>query len=99
MRLHTMKRVTIVAALSHKNEILAMLDEAGVHHYTFFEVFGKGDHTAHHETESRNIRVESIVSSHLMDELIETLHREMLGEKALIVYVQDVEVMRHQKFL
>ncbi len=99
MRLHTMKRVTIVAAAAYKNEILATLDEAGVHHYTFFEVFGKGDHTAPQETESRNIRVESIVSSHLMDELIETLHREILGEKAVIVYVQDVDVLRHQKFL
>jgi nitrogen regulatory protein PII len=99
MRLHTMKNIVIIAAVSLKDEILRTLEAANVHHYTLFDVVGKGEHTSKDAAESQNIRIESIVSAHVMDEVIERFHHELTGDKAAILYVHDVEVMRHQKFL
>lgn len=94
-----MKNIVIIAEQSLQASVLATLDDLDVQHFTIFEVLGKGEHTSPETAYSKNIRIESIVSAHLMDEILERFQREHFGNKAIIIFVQDVEVVRHQKFL
>ncbi len=99
MRLHTMKRLTIIAAESLQNTVIKTLHDAEVHHYTFFNVRGVGEHTVKGEDSSANTRFEAIMSPHALEEVFVVLRERLLTDSAIIVYVQDVEVLRHQKFL
>ncbi len=94
-----MKNIVIIAELSLQASILATLEDLDVHHFTMFEVLGKGEHTSPETLYSKNIRIESIVSAHLMDDILERFQAEHFGNKAIIVFVQEAEVVRHQKFL
>ncbi len=99
MRLHTMKRLTIIAAETLHSTVIKTLHDAEVHHYTFFNVRGKGDHTRDGDTDSANIRYEAIMSPHALEETLVVLRERLLTDAAIIVYVQDVDVVRHQKFM
>lgn len=102
MHLHTMKLLTIVAEQQTGIHVIAALKELGIRGYTFQEVKGEGEHGACTDADGNciNLQIEVIASLHMMDDILEMLqHNFMSQDTAIIAYVAEVKVFRHQKFM
>jgi nitrogen regulatory protein PII len=99
------KRVSIVTERLNESEIERIVEEAGATGYTVFEGSGKGSHGL--KTRARPsmvdafslVKIEVIVpdketAEAIAERVSETYFRNYAG----IVYIDDVEILRREKF-
>ncbi|KER09230.1 MAG: nitrogen regulatory protein P-II [[Candidatus Thermochlorobacteriaceae] bacterium GBChlB] len=100
MKTTTLKLVTIIAEDDIEARLVRDLKELGVKGYTIVNVRGEGLHGARDNAwEGENIRLETLVSSELADKLFEFLHSTYFPRYLMVVYMENVEVIRAEKFL
>jgi nitrogen regulatory protein P-II 2 len=100
MTTSTLKLVTIIAEDDIETRLVRDLKELGMKGYTVMNVRGEGLHGARDNAwDGENIRLEILVSEELAKKLVEFLHKEYFPRYLMVVYMENVEVIRAEKFL
>ena len=99
------KRVSIVTERLNEREIERIVEEAGATGYTVFEGSGKGSHGLKTRTRPSMVdafslvKIEVIVSDRETAEAIaERVAATYFTNYSGIVYIDDVEILRREKF-
>jgi nitrogen regulatory protein PII len=100
--LATEKRVlfTVITEATLEQPLLRELDRLGVRGYTISDARGKGNRGVRDAAwgETANIRIEVICTRELAERVLEFLHKHYYANYAMVTFVQDVEVIRLDKF-
>lgn len=100
MHTTTLKLVTIITERILEDRLLRALDELGAKGYTLTQATGKGSRGVRaSEWEGPDTRIESLVSAKVADAIVEHVADKYFEHYAVIVYVQDAEVVRGEKYL
>lgn len=94
------KMLTIVVESALERQIVDHLRQAGVSGFTTVEARGFGEHGQRRGDwdESRSVRIETICSAATATALAEALLDRFGRNYALVLWLQDVEVVRGSKF-
>ncbi len=100
MELSTVKLVTIIAARDLKEELAALIKGEGVSGYTVFATRGQGEKEVLEsaDEEQANILIEVLTEEAVASTLMQKLAERYFPHERLVVYEQDVRVLRPQKF-
>lgn len=100
MHTTTLKLVTIVTERILEDRLLRALDALGAKGYTLTQATGKGSRGVRaSEWEGPDTRIETLVSPAVADAIVEHIAEKYFEHYAVIVYVQDAEVVRGDKYL
>lgn len=96
----TLKLVTIVTERILEDRLLRALIELGAKGYTLTQATGKGSRGVRaSEWEGPDTRIETLVSPAVADAIVDHIAETFFEHYAVIVYVQDAEVVRGEKYL
>ena len=105
MKTHKATRISIVAEKLIEDGITRILEDAGATGYSVFEGGGKGSHGPHplHRPAIVNdfaiIKIEAILGSRTAAEAIaEAVTERYFGKYSGIIYLDEVEILRPEKF-
>jgi nitrogen regulatory protein PII len=100
MELFPRRMVTIVTESALERELIAELEGLGVHGFTISDVRGKGSRgTRRGEwAPAGNIRIEVVCDQAAAERIAELVRDRYYDHYAMILYVQDVSVLRPEKF-
>jgi nitrogen regulatory protein P-II 2 len=99
MQTFPMKRITIIGDDCVKYRILQEILELGATGYTDCLVHGKGDRGVRpRHAEPPNSKIEVIATPEVAHKILEHIARNYFGEYAMIAFLDDVEVLRGEKF-
>ncbi len=92
--------LTIVTEAALERELLEQLDALGARGYTITDARGKGSRGVRSSewTEDGNIRVEVICEAALAQRIAERLRDRFYDHYAMVIFLQDVSVLRPAKF-
>lgn len=100
MQTTTLKLVTIVTERILEDRLLRKVEELGAKGYTLTQATGKGSRGVRaSEWEGPDTRIQSLVSEKVADAILEHIAENFFEHYAVIVYVQDAEVVRGQKYI
>ena len=100
MHTTTLKLVTIVAERILQDQLLRALSALGSTGYTMTQATGKGSRGVRaSEWEGPDVRLETLVSADVADAIVERIADKYFEHYAVIVWVQDVEVVRGDKYV
>jgi nitrogen regulatory protein P-II 2 len=100
MSLVELKLVTIVSERILRSQIIDHIIECGAKGYTITEASGEGSRGIRaSEFEGRNIKFEIISSSEVAEKIFQIIKTEYFENYAVIVYSQDVKVVRGKKYI
>jgi nitrogen regulatory protein P-II 2 len=95
-----LRLVTIVAERVLRSRLLDEIRALGARGFTVTEATGEGSRGVRaSEWEGANIRVETIVAPAVAERIVERVSQLYFDYHAVIVYVQDVDVVRGDKYL
>ncbi len=96
----TLKLVTIVAERILQDQLLRSLTALGAKGYTITQATGKGSRGVRaSEWEGPDVRIETLVSTEVADAIVEKIAEKYFEHYAVIVWVQDAEVVRGDKYV
>ena len=96
----SLKLVTIVAERILEHRLLHQLEELGAKGYTLTEARGKGSQWVRaSEWEGPDLRIETLVGPEVADALVSYIAEHYFEHYAIIVYVQNAEVVRGDKYI
>ena len=100
MNTTTLKIVTIVTERILEARLLRKLEELGAKGYTLTQATGKGSRGVRaSEWEGPDTRIETLVSEEVSQKIVEYLSDRFFEHYAVIVYVQDADVVRGDKYI
>jgi nitrogen regulatory protein PII len=100
MSLVDLKLITIVSERILKNQIIKKIQECGAKGYTMIEATGEGSRGIRaSEFEGRNVKIEIIASNEVASKIFQVIRAEYFENFAVIVYSQDVKVVRGDKYI
>lgn len=100
MHTTTLKLVTIVSERILENRLLGMITAKGAKGYTLTEASGKGSRGVRaSEWEGPDVRIETLVSPAVADAILAEIAERFFEHYAVIVFAQDAEVVRGEKYL
>jgi nitrogen regulatory protein P-II 2 len=95
-----LKLVTIVTERVLRKRLLDEIRDLGARGFTTSEVSGEGSRGVRaSEWEGSNIRIETIVAHDVAERIVDHVSRLYFDYHAVIVFVQDVDVVRGDKYL
>jgi nitrogen regulatory protein PII len=94
------KLITVITESNLERDLVKEIESLGVGGYTITDARGRGDRglRASHWGHSSNIRVEIACDTPLAEKLLARLREKYYEHYAMIMWVQDVEVLRPEKF-
>lgn len=96
----TLKLVTIVTERILEDRLLRTITNLGAKGYTLSQVTGKGSRGVRaSEWAGPDTRIETLVSPAVAQAIVDHVAREYFEHYAVIVYVQDAEVVRGEKYI
>ncbi|MEM1043553.1 MAG: transcriptional regulator [Bacteroidota bacterium] len=96
----TLKLVTIVTERILKDHLLRALEELGAKGYTLTKAQGEGSRGVRvSEWEGSDTKIETLVSEDVAKALVAHVAEKYFEHYAVIVYVQDAEVVRGDKYI
>ncbi len=99
MKLSKFTLVTVVAEPILASKIKTEILEEGSSGVTICEVSGEGSRNLHSgEIPGNKIKIECIVDSKTAERILKRVSDKYFGNFSLIVYTQEVEVLRSEKF-
>ncbi len=99
MKTKSMKRITVVAEALIADRIIADFLRLGASGYTTTAAEGKGSRGVRaSEWEGRNVKIETLVSPAVGDEILNCMAESYFKNYAVIAYAHDVEVIRGEKY-
>ena len=100
MHTTTLKLVTIVTERILEDRLLRTLTELGAKGYTLTQATGKGSRGVRaSEWEGPDTRIETLVSEEVADEILTHVAQEYFEHYAVIVFAQDADVVRGDKYV
>jgi nitrogen regulatory protein PII len=94
-----MKRVTIVGDNAVGRQIVKEMHDLGATGYTYTVVHGEGARgTRPSRWEGPNAKIEVIATAELARKIVEHIARNYFAQYAIIAFLDDVEVLRGEKF-
>ena len=100
MHTTTLKLVTIVTERILEDRMLRKIVELGAKGYTLSQATGKGSRGVRaSEWEGPDTRIETLVSEEVADSIVAYVAENFFEHYAVIVYVQDAEVVRGNKYI
>ena len=100
--MHTvaLKLVTVITERLLRDRIVDELRKCGAKGFTVSDVSGEGSRGVRaSEWEGQNLRIESVVSAEVADRVVERIADDFFENYAVIVYLQDVQVVRGDKYV
>lgn len=94
------KLVTVITESTLERDLERELEALGVGGWTISDARGRGDKgvRASHWGHSANIRVEVVCDTPLAERVLSRLREKYYANYAIVMWVQDVEVLRPDKF-
>ncbi|AFV75797.1 hypothetical protein YIM1640_09000 [Thermus oshimai] len=100
MELVRLKLVTIVAESLLEKRLVEEIKRLGAKGYTITPARGEGSRGLRSvDWEGQNIRLETIVSEEVALKILKKLQEEYFPHYAVIAYVENVEVVRGDKYI
>jgi nitrogen regulatory protein PII len=99
MKTVTLKRVTIVGENSLEERMVKEAHELGATGYTYTVVHGEGAKGLRPSTwNGPNAKIEIIATAEIAERILEHVAKNYFESYAVIAYVDDVQVVRPEKF-
>jgi len=97
---YTRRMVTIVTEAALERALVAELESLGVRGFTITDARGKGSRGLRQSdwAQEGNIRVEVICDPAVADNIAERMREKFYAHYAMILFMQDVSVLRSDKF-
>jgi nitrogen regulatory protein PII len=93
------RKVTIVAEALLEDRIVRELRGLGARGFTIADVRGQGSRGVRAgDWEGRNVRIETIVSDEVAERVLEHVATQYFANYAVIAWVDEVEVVRGDKY-
>jgi nitrogen regulatory protein PII len=94
------KLVTVITEAQLERDLIKEIEGCGALGYTISDARGRGDKgvRASHWGHSSNIRVEIACDTPLAEKILSRLREKYYAHYAIVMWVQDVEVLRPDKF-
>jgi nitrogen regulatory protein PII len=100
MRTVRLRKVTIVAEALLEERLLLELRERGARGFTVGEARGEGSRGVRaSDWEGRNVRIETLVSPEAADAILSHVAEAYFPHFAVVAWVEDVEVVRGDKYV
>lgn len=100
MKTTKLKLITIVTERILENRLLRKIEELGAKGYTLTQATGKGSRGVRaSEWEGPDTRIETLVSEEVADAILESIAEDYFEHYAVIVFAQDAEVVRGEKYI
>ncbi len=98
--MHPRRMVTIVTEAALERDLTLELDALGARGYTIADVRGRGSRGIRSAdwAPAGNIRVEVICDADTAERIAERIRARFYDHYAMILFVQDVSVLRPEKF-
>ena len=90
--------VTIIAERYVRDRLLASIHRLGATGHTIYDVRGEGTRHATASREAASVKIETIVAPDVAEAIVEHVAETYFAHHSVIVYVQDVEVVRGSKY-
>jgi len=95
-----LKLVTIIAERFLKDRLIEIIQDHQAKGFTITDVSGEGSRGVRaSEWEGHNIKIETVVSAEVADKIVESVAERYFQHHAVIVYTQDVHVVRGDKYI
>jgi nitrogen regulatory protein P-II 2 len=95
-----LKLVTVVAERVLRSRLIDEVHALGARGFTLTEVTGEGSRGVRaSEWEGANVKLETIVPADVADRIVDHISATYFAWHAVIVYVQDVDVVRGDKYM
>jgi nitrogen regulatory protein PII len=95
-----LKKVTVVAESVLEDHLLRELRALGARGYTITEARGEGSRGMRTmELGGKNVRIELLVGPEVADRILEHLAERYFPHYAVVAYVENVEVVRGEKYV
>jgi nitrogen regulatory protein PII len=99
MQTVALKLVTIIAEAVLEERLIREMKQLGAKGYTIGEVIGQGSRGIRaSDWEGKNIRLEVLVSNEVADQILQHIADTYFAHYAVIIYAQDVQVIRSEKY-
>lgn len=100
MKTTKLKLITIVTERILEDRLLRKIEELGAKGYTLTQATGKGSRGVRaSEWEGPDTRIETLVSEEVADAILENIAENYFEHYAVIVFAQDAEVVRGNKYI
>ena len=100
MALTRVQLVTIIAEAVLEDRLVRDIRELGAKGFTRSEVRGEGSRGRRvGDVEGANVRLECLVSRETAEGMLDHLSREYFENYAIVAYVEDVSVVRGDKYV
>jgi len=100
MKLYELKLLVITCETLAQKNVIDILGKHQVSGYTIYEVDGSGSKNLHGKgITDKNVKIEIILSNDKLESIVEEITRTMFSDFAIILYVDNVKVVRSEKFL
>ena len=100
MKTVPLRKVTIVAEALLEDRLLRAVRERGARGFTVGEVRGEGSRGVRaSDWEGKNVRIETIVSPEVADRILAHVAETYFPRFAVVAWVDDVEVVRGDKYV
>lgn len=93
-----MTLLTIVAEEVLEQRLVRVLHEAGIAGYTVTPARGEGARGLRQGASGTNIRLDTITTNEVAEELIDHLRVHYFANYAIVVWLSDVRVVRQEKY-
>ncbi|MEX2192213.1 MAG: hypothetical protein WD717_02365 [Nitrosarchaeum sp.] len=100
MKLYNVKLLTITCEILAQQNVIDILHKHNVSGYTFYEVGGSGTKGIRGQglQNEKNIKIEVILQEEKLYIILEEIARTLFSDYAIVTYVNDVGVIRMEKF-
>lgn len=100
VRTVALKRVTIVGEAVLEKRLVALVREAGAKGFTRLACSGEGSRGVRaSDWEGANVKLETLVSAEVANVILATLARDYFEHFAVVAYVDEVHVVRGDKYV
>jgi nitrogen regulatory protein PII len=100
MKTVRLRKVTIVAEALLEERLLRAIRERGARGFTLAEVRGEGSRGVRaSDWEGKNVRIETLVPAEAADRILAHVAEAYFPHFAVVAWVEDVEVVRGDKYV
>lgn len=96
----SLKLVTIITERILKDRLTDTIRSLGAKGFTLTDTSGEGSRGVRaSEWEGSNVKIETVVSASVADAILEHISEHYFKHHAVIVYTQDIQVVRGDKYI
>lgn len=98
MKTVSLRLVTIIAEAVLEERLVQAILRLGAKGYTLTEVRGSGSRGVREGEPEANVKIEAVVSPEVADRILDHLAERCFAHRAVIAFVETIEVVRGDKY-